>query len=72
MRLLCFCVVLCACALVAAFGCLLSVRLLGAVVLFYVLALLVCRHVFVALLCCSVCLRFGWFFRVFAFCAFVW
>ena len=71
MCLLCFCVVLRACVLVDAFGCLLSVRLFGVVVLFCDLALVVCRTVFVVCLCCSVCSCVGCFIRVFALCVFV-
>ena len=72
MCLLCFGVGLCACVLVDAFGCLLYVRLFGGVVLCCGLDLLVCRYVFVVLLCCSVCLCCVCCFRAFVFCAFVW
>ena len=62
MCLLCACLVLCACVLVFAFGCLISARLSDVVVLFGVLALLVCVGqcvvvccVFVAVCFCVVC-----------------
>ena len=73
---LCVCcvfVLFCAIAfLFVAFGCLMSVRFIGVVVLFCVLAVLVGRYVFDVLLGSYVCLCVGCCVRVFYVCASAW
>ena len=57
MCLLSFCVVMCDCDVVVAFGCLISVRLFGVVVLFCALELLVCVLMCLLYFCVVLCAR---------------
>ena len=64
MCLLCRCVVLCACVLFVALGCLLSVRLVGVVVLFCVVGVVhvsvcVCCVFYIVLSACALVVAFG-------------